>query len=379
MLPAMKAIIPAATMALLANVTAQDTSCFPRAKRIKVMQTKQHPVQIAEFLALDEDDENNWASINRNVAVTQSTTYGKESNAINAIDGDLSTFSHTSNSTVNEWWQIVFDTGRNIGAVLLYTTFKCHPEDDDEKCHGRMSDAKVWLFGENGKWLTGRQLDSYECSADGRIVVIFEPEEKYCKTTEELATEFAESPGEKLEAGACQDDVGFVTPEKYTCADVAAMEANAQALLCERVANEDYKDENGKSYLFRHFCSITCGDCVPDARSEPSYSLSASMATAEAGVNSKGLHLGVGLSVGFVIVIFFTWLYSNAGKMKGVRSRHVSVFRGDPTLSENCCEYSDDDGVGLKKPSLVIQVPNMEGLFPHVAYDENVVPKTSIV
>eukprot|EP00956_Cyclotella_meneghiniana_P034516 scaffold105711_cov26-Cyclotella_meneghiniana.AAC.1 len=29
----------------------------------------------------------------------------------------------------------------------------------------------------------------------------------------------------------------------------------------------DYLDDNGLPYLTRHFCSVTCGDCVPDVKS----------------------------------------------------------------------------------------------------------------
>ena len=651
MSPAMKLPIPAAIVALIAAATAQET-CLPVAKSIQVLQTQQQPLNMIEFQALDDTEKTNWAT-DPDVVVTQSSTYAKGFKATNAIDGDSSTFSHTSNTTDHEWWKIEFGTGNSIGEVRIKNRWCKDPLTDPTGCRCRMSHAKVWLFGEDGKWLTGHQLDD-TCNMD-EILVSFDREENYCKTTEELATDVAESPDDKLEAGVCQDDVGFVSAEGYTCADIEAMETYPQTLLCKRAGNMDYMDDNGNVYLIRHFCSVTCGDCVPDASSgllipgvgagqvgdieptysptylpsaqpvvnsitsspttkltgqphlshkptplggnteptysptylpsaqpvaaaistsspttkltaqphlshkptplggntdptysptylpsaqpivtpkeptdsptylpsaqpiitpspttrltnqphlshkptplggntEPTYSptylpsaqpivgmvlapdmseelankdeppesdpnlnnkldghaysagdvceddqtfvsdkgitcksfvyaetvhcrtttgmhdsdfnalrysdfcpetcgvcaeVAASMVTAEEGVNSTAIGVGVGLSVGFVIVLFFTWLWCNAGKMKDVRSHDVSEFRDDPTLSETRGEYRDESGVGLTKPGqgetadeVEIALPNMEGLFPDVDKEEEVVPKTEIV
>ena len=499
-------------------INSPGSQCLPVAKRIEVKQTEQQPLSMFEFQAFGNSEQINLAA-NPDVTVTQSSTM-KQFDATNAIDGDLSTFSHTKFSTGSDsaWWKIEFGTGQIINEVRI-TNRWCKDESDPRGCRCHLSNAKVWLFGENGKWLAGHKLGD-TCDMD-EIVMNFEPQEKYCKTSEELATDVAESPSDKIEAGVCQDDVGFVTAEGHTCEDIAAMTASSQILLCKRVGNEDYADENGNFYLTSHFCSVTCGDCVPDASSgadlsavvdagaegdadsEPTYSptylpsaqpvatankgwesvlenfhkpndapasapdkdtpnsptpdedtesinspasghaysagdvckddqtfvsnkgitcksfvfaetvhchtatgmhdsdfnplhysdfcpetcgvyaeVAASMATAEAGGNSKAVGLGVGLFFGFVIVVFFTWLYCNSGKFEGMKSRHVvSEFRDDPTLSSNRGEYRDDDGVvGLKKKtSPVIEVPNMEGLFPDIGNEEEVVPKAQIV
>jgi len=486
--------------------------------------------------------------------------------AADAVDGDRSTFSTTSNSTDHEWWEIRFGSGRDIGEIRIINRW-CGDVTDPDRCRCRLSNAKVWLFGESGQFLAGDQLGK-TCDMD-EIMVKFDPAEKFCKTAEELATDVAESPEDKLEAGICQDDLGFVTAEGHTCAFIAEMTVSSQNLLCNRAGNMDYLDDNGLPYLTSHFCSVTCGDCVPDVKSgadvqgvgaspttmltdqphlshkptplggnteptysptylpsaqpivtpkdptysptylpsaqpiatpttkptdkptplggntEPTYSptylpsalanedeplkydpnlnsnldghaysegdvceddptfvsdkgitcksfvyaetvhcrtttgmhdsdfnalrysdfcpetcglcaeVAASMVTADE-VNSTAIGVGVGLSVGFVIAMFFTWLWCNADKMKKVTSRHVSEFRDDPslsefrddpTMSETRSEYRDDGGVGLRKPGqeeksedeVDIALPNMEGLFPDVGKDEEVVPKTEIV
>jgi hypothetical protein len=217
-----------------------------------------------ELEALGDNGIINYASaINTpTVTVTQSSTY-KEFDATNAVDGDLSTFSHTkSNTGESEWWQVDLGSGvyHTVRTIRISNRW-CRGPDDPPACLCRLSQAKVWLFDENLQWIAGEQLG--DTCGQSEIVVEFTPDPKYCE--DQVAT----TPMDTIEAGVCRDNPTFITTWGEMCLDVAIKENKAE-VCAEEATLEMYLvaqmaepfDENGNFWQIHHFCPLACGDCV---------------------------------------------------------------------------------------------------------------------
>jgi hypothetical protein len=196
------------------------------------------------------------------VTVTQSSTL-EEYAATNAIDGDMSTFSHTeSNTGKSEWWQVDLGVGvyHTIASVRIANRW-CGSPDDEPACLCRLSQAKVWLFDENLQLIWGGEFGD-TCGLS-ELVVEFIPDAKFCE--EVVAT----SPIDMIEAGVCRDNPSFITTRGEMCSDVALKENKAEVCAEEATLETPLVaqmtepfDENGNFWQIHHFCPLTCGDCV---------------------------------------------------------------------------------------------------------------------
>jgi hypothetical protein len=118
------AIMKSLSLALtfLASSTAQEL-CLPLVRAVTVTQTTTAPIHMFEVLVMDENNIVNWASplVNPMSAASQSSTIFPASSA---VDGDLSTFSHTSEEQTDNvdgtvWWKVDLGEAHTVGEVII--------------------------------------------------------------------------------------------------------------------------------------------------------------------------------------------------------------------------------------------------------------------
>lgn len=116
------------------------------------------------------------------------------------------------------------------------------------------------LYDENGTFIT--QYDLGDTCGQTDLTIKFTPDAAFCEGE-------VISPAEVLDAGVCQDDQTFATePDGYTCNFIAALDDVQKQISCDGVSGVDYVNPaTGDLYQTRHFCQVTCGECVPEVES----------------------------------------------------------------------------------------------------------------
>jgi hypothetical protein len=133
-------------------------------------------------------------SKNVNVAVgasaSQSVTH-LEAHASKAVDGDFSTFSHTTNDVEgdgSEWLEIDLGGLHSIDAVVVHNRW-CQNIQDEKKCLCRLSKAVLSLTDEEGSSVASSSFQ--DTCGEATLVVNYEPN---CPSPTELPTKLPTLP-----------------------------------------------------------------------------------------------------------------------------------------------------------------------------------------
>lgn len=151
----------------------------------------------------------------------------------------------------------------------------------------------------------------------------------------------------------CEDDATFVSNKGITCKSFVY----AETVHCRSPTG--FHDEDFNALRYGDFCPKTCSMCVDVA--------AASSVKGDSG-ESKGVAIGVGLTVSALVVMLIAWMCcrsNHTGKTNNVMS---SEFRDDPTQSQGGYR----DGVGGSEQT--VEDSTVEG-----ADEEAAVPNTQIV
>ena len=242
-----------------------EDRCLPFGKSVKVISTTDEPIAMFELSVLDIQGSAPYESsdITMNAVASQSSTL-REYDASRAIDGDINSFSMTD-YVADSWWQVDLGEPFELHRVTISNRW-CGDPSDASQCLCRLSQAKVWVYDENGQWIAGKQLG--DTCGKTKISVQFPRDAKYCKTDTVV------SPKDKVQAGVCQDDPNFLSIEGDDCATIATV-FGSDSLMCSMSSGVlNLISADGSFYLNRHFCPVACGDCDANAEIavEPTYS-----------------------------------------------------------------------------------------------------------
>ncbi|KAL7478275.1 hypothetical protein ACHAW6_006120 [Cyclotella cf. meneghiniana] len=138
------------------TTTETTKPCLPTLRYIKLQSATDFPVSVFEIIALDKRNASNIAlpSVNPSATATQSSTFqtknGGSFDASLAIDGDLTTFSHTKSSTGNhEWIQIDLGSSQAVRGITVMNRW-CGDVSDSTGCLCRLSQANLTLLDDSG-------------------------------------------------------------------------------------------------------------------------------------------------------------------------------------------------------------------------------------
>ncbi|KAL3779778.1 hypothetical protein HJC23_005995 [Cyclotella cryptica] len=389
----------------LQQTATATSSCPPTLRYIKLQSTTEYPISVFEVVALAANDGSNVASpsINPSATATQSSTLtsknGASHDASLAIDGDLTTFTHTQSSTENpEWLQIDLGSSYTVTNITISNRW-CGSVSDPTGCMCRMSQASLTLLDETGvgvvweenlgdtcgksevKPMGGVTLASEQfCdasdgtgdvatttgngetssnamptylptaspvvalptfSADIFSSVQGESGEKAFPTYSPSVNNDSGTENDSLEGHAfsvgdkCEDDATFVSDKGITCVSFVYTDS----VRCRSPTG--MHDEEFDALRYSDFCPKTCGLC-----GDGSTQTNVSASTSEEGGN--GVYIGVSLAISVLVLLVLTgWLCrENAKKSSAVPPS--SSFRDSAEVSKARGEYRDD--VGVKKP-----------------------------
>jgi hypothetical protein len=166
--------------------------CLPTLRYIKLQSTTDAPVSVFEVTALDKHNVSNIAltSVNPSATATQSSTYqtsnGVSHDASLAIDGDLTTFSHTRPSTGNpEWIQIDLGSPQVVRGITILNRW-CGNVSDPSGCLCRLSHANLTLLDDSGVGVLWHETLGDTCGVSevkpmrGKAMA----RQQFCNTTE---------------------------------------------------------------------------------------------------------------------------------------------------------------------------------------------------
>jgi molybdopterin/thiamine biosynthesis adenylyltransferase len=124
--------------------TGSSPSSCTDIKQIKIQSTTGGMIQMLEVQALSSG-----VNVALNKAATQSSTYSSRTFASNAVDGNDSSFSHTSVSDTDAWWMVDLQEDFTIDSLKIMNRY-CQSASDPSNCLGRLSDAAVSFVDQQG-------------------------------------------------------------------------------------------------------------------------------------------------------------------------------------------------------------------------------------
>ena len=136
---------PSSTSATTVNqaTTISPNSCYPKASKLKIESTTGEQIQMFELQVLSSG-----ANIALNKDAHQSSTLGSKA-AFLAVDGDITTFSHTADSNTNAIWEVDFGGTFSTEFVEVKNRW-CGDPSDLSNCLCRLSGATLSLMDEQG-------------------------------------------------------------------------------------------------------------------------------------------------------------------------------------------------------------------------------------
>ena len=103
-----------------------------------------------------------------NATAIQSSTLGRFG-ASNAIDGNVTSFSHTDEKGF-AWWEVDLGTSFPIETVRIVNRW-CQNRDDPDRCLCRLSHAAMALFDDRGDWVAATFMGDTCGSLEVSVVV----------------------------------------------------------------------------------------------------------------------------------------------------------------------------------------------------------------
>ena len=136
---------------LIHNSIITGNSCPLYVRKVKIESTTRQVVSIAEMQLLSSG-----VNVAKDGKAMQSTTH-KGYTAASAIDGDLTTFSHTDGHDHHAWWELDLLEAKALDHMTIYNSW-CHGRRDDSGCLCRLTDAKLSFMDDEGIVISTRSL-----------------------------------------------------------------------------------------------------------------------------------------------------------------------------------------------------------------------------
>ena len=125
-------------------------SCYPEARKVKIASTTGEQIQMLELQILSSENVN----IALNKTASQSSTLGTNSASL-AVDGDLTTFSHTDDA--NASWEVDLGSAFSLQSVMINNRW-CGDFSDPNGCLCRLSGATLTLLNEEGDVVSAKSI-----------------------------------------------------------------------------------------------------------------------------------------------------------------------------------------------------------------------------
>ena len=115
--------------------------CYPLASKVKLQSITGEPIAIFEIEVMSSG-----VNVAEGSTASQSSTFKNKPQfeASSAVDGDLSSFSHTDGDSCS-WFEVDFEASVPIESVKIMNRW-CGDETDTQKCLCRLSRVAVSLF-----------------------------------------------------------------------------------------------------------------------------------------------------------------------------------------------------------------------------------------
>ena len=135
------------------SATNQFLGCI--AKRVKVQSTTPNPIQMFELQVLESG-----TNVALQGSVRQSSAFNGNSARFgpeNAIDNDVSTFSHTKNE-FGSWWEVDLRELVGIQSIRILNRYCGSDTSDPHNCLCRISNAEIYLYDDHNDTVATRVL-----------------------------------------------------------------------------------------------------------------------------------------------------------------------------------------------------------------------------
>lgn len=156
--------------------TSPTLPCFPIIRKVKLHQLRKGvPIQVFELQVFSEAGTN----IALGKTATQSSTLVRKSqeslNASNAVDGDLTTFSHTKDASA--WLEVDLEDAHPINNVGIVNRW-CRAPTDPTECLCRLSGTTLSLVDDLGKEISSISIG--DTCGQLNLEYVFDPSPEFC-------------------------------------------------------------------------------------------------------------------------------------------------------------------------------------------------------
>lgn len=138
-------------IAMVGKLIHMGNSCPLYVRKVKIESTTRQVVSIAEMQLLSSG-----VNVAKDGKARQSSTH-KAFAAASAIDGDLSTFSHTDGHDHHAWWELDLQEVKALDHMTIYNRW-CEGRRDHPGCLCRLTDAKLSFMDDDGVVISTRSL-----------------------------------------------------------------------------------------------------------------------------------------------------------------------------------------------------------------------------
>lgn len=126
-------------------------SCYPNAKKLRLESTTGEPIQMFEFEAMSSG-----VNVALNKTAHQSSTF-KAFNALLALDGSYTSFSHTESNDTEALWEVDLGDSFSLESIFIKNRF-CGDVNDVTGCLCRLSSARLSLIGDQDEVVLSQTL-----------------------------------------------------------------------------------------------------------------------------------------------------------------------------------------------------------------------------
>jgi hypothetical protein len=151
-------------------------SCLPMARKVKLHQTSGSPIQIFELEVFSSSTSNNIAV---GKTATRSSTFVSSSGIkfedSNSVDGNPSTFSHTTGS--QSWLEVDLEESTFVNTITLQNRW-CKAPNDPTGCLCKLTGATLILIDELGADVTSINIG--DTCGQATLEFVFDPSTEFC-------------------------------------------------------------------------------------------------------------------------------------------------------------------------------------------------------
>jgi hypothetical protein len=147
-------------------------ACLPNSRKVKLWQsTTGAQIQLFELRAFSSS-----GNVAHGKSASQSSTYGEQFSASNAVDGNTNTFSHTKDS--NSWLEVDLGANFDISSINIINCC-CQSVNDPLNCLCRLSNATLSLMDDSDKVIASKTIG--DTCGQFTLEYVFEAAPEFCQ------------------------------------------------------------------------------------------------------------------------------------------------------------------------------------------------------